>query len=131
MMSRTLLRNALIDAFDGFISNLPLYLRNKPAFQPLFKNLRIHRDVFKQPVVTDVVEAALNVTLKYPFWGFLLVQVGEALLNSVMGASADSESIGVGVSIGFRLHYIDHTVQPSSLAALLLAAYRVHLMVSA
>ena len=49
-----------------------------------------------------MVEAALDVALQYPFRGFPFVQVSEALLDCIMGASADSEPVGVRVGIGFR-----------------------------
>ena len=52
--------------------------------------------------MTDVVETALDVALQYPFRGFSFVQVGEALLDCIMGASADSEPVGIGVGVGFR-----------------------------
>ena len=51
--------------------------------------------------MTDVVEASLDVTFKNPLRRLALVQVGETLLDCIVCASADSESVGVGVAVGF------------------------------
>ena len=72
----------------------------KSAFQPLLQNLYIHRNIFQQPVMTDVVKTSLDISFQNPFGGFLFVQIGEALLDCIVRASANSEPVGIPITIG-------------------------------
>ena len=58
-----------------------------------------------------MVKTALDVPLQYPFGGFCFVQIGEALLNRVVGASANAKTVGIGVCIGFRYWLYRELVQ--------------------
>ena len=78
---------------------------HKSAFQPFSKNLSVHRNILQQPFVTDVVEAAFDITFQYPLRRFSFVQIGEALLYSVVCTPTDSESVGVRVGVGFGYRF--------------------------
>ena len=55
--------------------------------------------------MADVVEASLDVTFKNPLRRLALVQVGETLLDCIVCASSDSESVGVEVTVGLSKRF--------------------------
>ena len=70
--------------------------------QPFLKHRRIRGDVLEHPVVTDVIEATLDVAFQHPLRRRALAQCFEALLNGVRGGAFRSEAVGVFVRRGFR-----------------------------
>jgi site-specific DNA recombinase len=75
-----------------------------PRFQPLPEHRSVRRDVPEQPVVVDVVEAALDVPFQYPR-GVLPHERLEALLHRVRARSPRPEPVGVLVPgrLGYRV----------------------------
>ena len=73
--------------------------------------------------MADVVEASLDVTFKNPLRRLTLVQVGETLLDCIVCASSDSESVGVEVTVGFSKRFqCKSTMRFKKIGALLLSA---------
>src|SRR5699024_11723117 len=70
------------------------------CFQPFFKQSPVHRNMGKQPVMADVIEAPFNIALQYPFGRYFLAHPQKNGLNGVMRAAHWSETIAVMVSSG-------------------------------
>ncbi|EVT82679.1 hypothetical protein Z046_32170 [Pseudomonas aeruginosa VRFPA09] len=88
------LRGSCLRCEQGSLIDIP---RSKPFAQ----NHLIHRHIGEQPIVTDIVEAASNVTFKYPMRRTTFRQCIEAMCDCIGGGSLRPKSIGVGICTRF------------------------------
>ena len=72
------------------------------GLQPFLKHHFVRGDVAEHPIVTDVVEAAFDVTFQHPLCRTPSVQCVEALLESVSGGAFGAKAVGIGITSRLR-----------------------------
>ena len=72
-----------------------------PRSKPFAQNHLIHGHVGEQPIVTDIVETASNVSFQYPMRRTTFRQCIEAMCDCIGSGSLRPKSIGVGVCTRF------------------------------
>ena len=88
---------------------LPLF--NVPAFEKLFEDTLIHGNVFKNPIVADIVEASFYVSFQHPLRGGGYGETIKAVLDGILHTSLRTKPIGVRVCCRFGDWFQRQTVQ--------------------
>ena len=65
----------------------------EPAFEPFSQYLLVRWDIIEKPLVADVVEAAFDVSLEYPFGRTRPREQDKSLLDGIMSASVLAKTV--------------------------------------
>jgi hypothetical protein len=91
--------SALWCSFFGRVEDVLLHVA---GLQPFVEDGGIDWDVCHQPLMTDPIEARLDVPFEYPFWRSAFCQRLEALFDRVCCGPFRAKAIGVGIGPNFR-----------------------------
>src|SRR5208282_4212405 len=93
------------------LSGEPIRVFEIPTFQPLLKDVCVHRYMSKHPSMIDMVKAAFDVSFKNPLRSIASCQYIEALFDSICRRAASSETVRVMIRIGFSDGFQSHEMQ--------------------